>query len=226
MKKIISFSLWGSVKNYTIGAIRNAELAPKIYPDWVCRFYVDPASVPGEVLNTLVNLGCEVAPMSAGNFTATLWRFLPASDSDVALMLSRDTDSRLTERERIAVEEWLASGKSFHIIRDHPDHQYRIMAGMWGCRCANLRDMKDLIEKAVLEDRRQVDQDFLLKHVYPRVRDDCFIHDEFNIFLDEVVHVIPHARYNYEHIGGYVDAYERTSGSHRLALKRWLDIHG
>ena len=39
-KKIISYSLWGNEPMYTIGAIRNAELAKEIYPDWVCRFYI------------------------------------------------------------------------------------------------------------------------------------------------------------------------------------------
>jgi len=34
MKKIISFSLWGDNPVYTQGAIRNAELAKEIYPDW------------------------------------------------------------------------------------------------------------------------------------------------------------------------------------------------
>jgi len=37
MKKIISFSLWGDNPIYTQGAIRNAELAKEVYPDWVCR---------------------------------------------------------------------------------------------------------------------------------------------------------------------------------------------
>ena len=31
--KIISFSLWGQDPKYTIGAIRNAELAREIYQD-------------------------------------------------------------------------------------------------------------------------------------------------------------------------------------------------
>ena len=226
MKKIISFSLWGNNKNYTIGAIRNAERAPQIYPGWICRFYVDFSSVPGDIVNSLRNLGCEILPMGPGDFRATLWRFLPASDLEVEIMLSRDTDSRLTERERITVDEWLASGKSFHIIRDHPDHQYRILAGMWGCRGSALRDMVYLMANWKQENRRQVDQEFLLACVYPRIQNDCFIHDDFHMFSDEVVHSIPHVRYNYEHIGGYVDAYERTSGQHRLTLKRWLDQHG
>ena len=40
MKKIISFSLWGNHPVYVAGALRNAELASKIYPGWTCRFYL------------------------------------------------------------------------------------------------------------------------------------------------------------------------------------------
>lgn len=226
MKKIISFSLWGSDPNYTVGAVRNAELAPKIYPGWICRFYVDPNSVPQGIVDVLRNFGCEIILMGLGDYRATLWRFLPASDLDAEIMLSRDTDSRLTERDRIAVDEWLESGKGFHIIRDHPDHQYRILAGMWGCRCAILRDMLSLIEKEKLENWRQVDQDFLLRCVYPRVRDDCFVHDEFNMFPGEEVYRIKHTRVDCEHIGEYIYANGGRSEAHCKSLKRWLDLKG
>ena len=37
-------------------------------------------------------------------------------------MLSRDCDSRLNKREKLAVDELLKSDKNFHIMRDHPWH--------------------------------------------------------------------------------------------------------
>ncbi len=55
MKKIISFSLWGDNPKYTIGAIRNAELTPIIYPGWISRFYCGE-SVPTEIIKTLISL--------------------------------------------------------------------------------------------------------------------------------------------------------------------------
>ena len=41
MTKIISFSLWGDKPQYVVGAIKNAELAKEIFPEWKCRFYID-----------------------------------------------------------------------------------------------------------------------------------------------------------------------------------------
>ncbi len=36
MAKIISLSVWGSKPQYSVGAIKNIELAEKIFPDWKC----------------------------------------------------------------------------------------------------------------------------------------------------------------------------------------------
>ena len=44
-----------------------------------------------------------------------IWRFLPSLDPEVEVMMSRDLDSRLTEREAVAVREWLESGKE-HLV--------------------------------------------------------------------------------------------------------------
>ncbi len=30
--RVVSFTLWGSAPRYTVGAVRNAELAPAVYP--------------------------------------------------------------------------------------------------------------------------------------------------------------------------------------------------
>lgn len=40
MKKVISFSLWRDKNIYNIGAIKNADDAVTIYPDFECWFYV------------------------------------------------------------------------------------------------------------------------------------------------------------------------------------------
>lgn len=39
-KKIVSFVVFGSKREYTFGAIENAKLIDKIYPGWIGRFYI------------------------------------------------------------------------------------------------------------------------------------------------------------------------------------------
>lgn len=179
MKKIVSFSLWGDNPKYTIGALYNAELVSDIYPGWIARFYVG-SSTPANVSRKLERAGSEVILMNEpGDWKGMFWRFYPAGEEDVEVMLSRDADSRLNLREKAAVDEWLASDKDFHIMRDHPAHSAPIMGGMWGARGNILKDIKKMIDEYQKGDFWQVDQNFLRQKIYPLVKDKSFVHDEF-----------------------------------------------
>ena len=125
--------MWGNNPKYTIGAIKNAQLLNTIYPGWIAWFYCGN-SVPEEIVEYLNSSeNCEVFRMNEpGNWMGTFWRFYPASIEEVDVMLSRDCDSRLNKREKLAVDEWLKSDKNFHIMRDHPWHNTEILAGLWG----------------------------------------------------------------------------------------------
>ena len=148
MKRIISFSLYGEDPKYTVNAIVNALLAPVIYPGWTCRFHVDD-TVPPPVVAALRSLpAVEVAEM--GRHTdakAMFWRFLPAAEPDLDALISRDTDSWLSRREAVCVEEWLDSGRDFHILRDHCYHSHAIMGGLWGVRGGVLPDLPAWIDE-------------------------------------------------------------------------------
>jgi protein O-GlcNAc transferase len=183
MKKIISFSLWGDNPKYTIGAIENAKLAKTIYPDWVCRFYVG-TSTPDKIWDELYDMdNTEMINMDIdGDWSGMFWRFYPASENDVDVFIVRDTDSRLSNREKEAVDEWLSSDKGLHIMRDHPYHNSLIMGGMWGMKKNTFPKMKELIGIYKGGDFWQVDQNFLNEMVYPLCKNNTFIHDEFMNF--------------------------------------------
>ena len=115
---------------------------------------------------------------------------MPASNPDVKFFISRDLDSRISERGEVAVEEWIQSGLDYHIIRDHPvGHGWPMNAGMWGCKGGTLPDIKDLIKKYINGKdftNKSIDQCFLRDIVHPRTKDNLLLHDEY---------------YNYEGIG-------------------------
>jgi hypothetical protein len=203
MNKIISFSLWGNNPKYTIGAIRNAEIAKELYPDWICRFYCGK-SVPSDVLTTLKNMNnVEIIEMSEdGNWTGMFWRFMACEDSDV--MISRDTDSRLSLREKLAVDDWLMSNKDFHIMRDHPYHTAVILGGMWGCRNGILKDIKKDIDDFSKGNFWQVDQNFLKEKVYPKIINNSYIHASFCNFETHCVE-FSSIRINKEFVGDVFD---------------------
>lgn len=178
--KIISFSLWGSDPKYNIGALRNAELAARLYPEWTCRFYCG-SSVPRETIETLrprKNVDLVIRP-EPGDWRGLFWRFAAASDQGVHVMISRDTDSRLSRRERDAVEAWLETGLPFHVMRDHKDHGVPILGGLWGARRDAVPDLDNLIFSWEKTDRWGPDQDFLGEVVAPRVRHAWVEHDPY-----------------------------------------------
>ena len=179
--KVIAFSLWGDNPKYNVGAIKNAELAKVVYPGWVCRFYVG-ASVPQETIDVLEAFdNTEVVKKDDyDDWRGMYWRFLPASEPDVEVMLSRDTDSRLNTREAAAVEQWLNSDRTFHVMRDHPAHCIGILGGMWGAKKGAVPNMKELINEHLKDDIRWgIDQDFLCSIVEPLVRPNWMEHDAF-----------------------------------------------
>lgn len=178
--KVIAFSLWGDDPKYTIGALKNADIASNLYPDWRCRYYVGQ-SCPDDIVEGLMSRdNCDVIRMEhQGDWTGMFWRFLSASDPLVEVMLSRDTDSRLNKREKEAVDEWLKSDKTFHIMRDHPYHGTEILGGMWGAKRGCIADIGTLIDNYVKGDFWQVDQNFLRDIIYNKVKDTCMVHDEF-----------------------------------------------
>jgi hypothetical protein len=199
MKKVISFSLWGDNPKYTIGAIRNAELTSIIYPGWISRFYCGE-SVPTEIIKTLISLpNTEVIMMDVdGDWTGMFWRFYACEDSEI--MLSRDTDSRLSLREKLAVDEWLNSDKDFHIMRDHPYHNTEILGGMWGVRNGLLKNIKELINDYTKGDFWQVDQNFLREKIHPLVVNKNFTHDSYLNYTPDSK-PFPSERINREFVG-------------------------
>lgn len=203
-KRLISFVLWGSDPKYTQGAIRNAELARDLYPGWTPRFYV-ASSVPSAIIDKLLELNAEVLAVDhPGNWTSMFWRFAPAAEADVAAMISRDCDSRLSMREKVAVDAWMQSDKGFHIMRDHPFHKYPIMGGMWGVKAGVLSNLDALLEKFPQHNTWGVDQAFLSDVIFPIVKDNCLIHDEF--FQAKL---FPTPRASGEYVGEIYDQYDK-----------------
>lgn len=178
MKQVIAYSLYGSQERYTIGAIKNAILATRHFAGYTVRFYTG-ASVPESIKQTLrlfphVQLVEEYGPE---DHRAKLWRFQALADTEFDVVLSRDADARLTRRERIAHEEFLASGLDFHIMKDHPTgHDYQISAGMFAARTRAIPD--DLKETEEAANYYTADQDWLATYIWPLIKESVLIHDE------------------------------------------------
>jgi hypothetical protein len=147
------------------------------------------------------------------------WRFLPASESNVSVMISRDCDSRLSLREKLAVDEWLNSDKNFHIMRDHPCHGIEILGGMWGVKYPYLIDMKNHINNFDKGNFWQIDQIFLKNIIYPIIKDGIYVHDEFFDF-NKNANNFPSNREDLMFVGEIFDENDNPIMEHRNMLKK------
>jgi hypothetical protein len=131
---VVSFSVFGSDPKYCVGAIKNIDLAEKYYPDWTCLIWHDK-TVPNEYLREIEKRkNVQLINASELKMPGRYWRFNCFQLKDIQTFCVRDTDSRLSQREVDAVEQWIQSEKSLHIMRDHPHHNFPVMAGMWAFR--------------------------------------------------------------------------------------------
>lgn len=219
MVKVISFSLWGKKPQYNVGAIKNAIIALKFYPDYECWFYVHKETVPKETIEELQKMKNTKIIFKTGDLNKNkpmTWRFEAIDDPNVEIMLSRDTDTRILLREKLAVDEWIQSKKLFHIMRDHPHHIFYILGGMFGTKkIKNIPSWKKLIDEKINQtSSRDYDQIFLKKFIYPIIKKNSLIHYNFHKYPGEVAKNFP-IQYckDYYYVGGYV--YEDDSVSQR-----------
>ncbi|MFD2176848.1 hypothetical protein [Veronia pacifica] len=182
-RNVVSFSLFGSNPKYCETAILNAEAMSDIYPDWIMQVFYDE-TVPTHVLERLKQLDVEltnVADVNAEHMPGTFWRFLALENIQNDIVLCRDIDSIVCERERVLVDEWLASRKAFHVIRDWFGHTDLILAGLWGTRFGLLTGIREMIEHYLKHAGDNVksthaDQFFLAEYIWPRIRHSCCHH--------------------------------------------------
>ncbi len=182
-RDFVSFSLWGADPRYTIGAMVNARLVGELLPGWSARFALGP-DVPQAVVDDLAACGAEIVSDADGaGVSPMMRRFLVHDESGVGRYLSRDTDSRLTSREAGAIAEWVASGRPYHIIRDHPFHHELVHGGLWGGTAGRDFAMRDAIDRFQADHtndwRYGGDQRFLGAHLHPWVRGRALVHDSY-----------------------------------------------
>lgn len=205
--KVISYSLFGTSERYTINMIINAEIAAKIYPDWQVWVYYDE-SVPSYIIDRLKkynNVSVKKQPFTE-NWSRLMWRFYAYDDPQVNLCIFRDADSYLSQREKDAVDQWLSTEKSIHIMREvYPGHNSKIMAGMWGLRRND--KIKSISDMCITyadgnENSYFMDQHFLNNIIYPLYNDDKVVHDPYsNLRYNDATHEWSSMTYNNQYIG-------------------------
>jgi len=215
-KNIIAYSLWGDHPMYWVGALRNIEQAKRYFPGWICRFYIDK-NCKNELIESIKDDNVETILVdSKDSFHGMFWRFYASEEDTTNIYLSRDCDSRFSDREIFAIKEWLESDKDFHIMRDHPYHTVPILGGMWGSRNGLMRKigLTKMIESWNQFQRKGIDQDFLGKYVYPLVYRFALEHSEFGLNFGNDIRPFPTSRKNFEFVGEIYDENDVRNPEH------------
>ena len=222
--KIIAFSLFGDNPIYTIGAIKNAELKQTFFADWQMNVYYNK-TVPKEIIKELSEFK-NVKTFSTAQdmgFVNTMWRFLPAANTEAEFFISRDLDSRISKRGEVAVEQWMKSGLEYHIIRDHPvGHGWPMNAGMWGCKGGTIPNMRHLIKNYIKDKNftnKSLDQWFLKDVIHPMAIKSLLLHDEYYNY-EGIGQAIPRDRKldDFAFIGESVDENDEPRGDQRSSI--------
>lgn len=216
----MSSSSSSSNSRYYDGVIANAELLPQVYPGWTMRIYHDDTA-PAELLDilrkksgvVLVDVKHTVGKSGVVDLSnisnKMMWRFAVASDPTVERYCIRDVDSRLGDRERYAVDEWIESGRKFHVIRDHPSHGNFVMSGGLWCGTADavpdmvkrIRNFQSQAESTFETSGYMKDMDFLRDEIWPLAKHSMLHHDSFTCNNYNDARGFPSLRRGGEHVG-------------------------
>ena len=208
---VVSFSFYGDPatphhksKQYFAGIQNNLDSLPQFYPGWTMRLYHD-LTKEDPLLQDLCSLACSNNHLDlcyvrnlpgtpfqdASRVFPMNWKFFPVIDEQVSVMLPRDLDSIVSEREAAAVSEWLQSNASFHIMRDHPDQGIPMLGSMWGWKEDGKGESRKRWKQAWREGLKDKlawagrgewgpDQTFLRRYVWRWAKKDAISHDSYH----------------------------------------------
>lgn len=183
LRKVFSFSLYGNVQKYFKGLLLNCTQINKIYPDFWIYVYLGndfDKIIMDNKFDEFKNL-VFIETEKSGHEVAS-YRFFAIDRPEVGIMLSRDLDSQINARDQYCINEFLKSDKKFQIIRDHPAHGTHILAGMWGIKKGLLNfNIEHKFSKFLKEGDIIFgsDQMFLSIYIYPLIKQNAIIFDEY-----------------------------------------------
>jgi hypothetical protein len=217
MVNAFSFCLYGPTKPiYHDGFLENLVLIKTHYPGWVVYLYLGSDTDAAFRERMLADPTVRVRDTAIAGAKNMVHRFFAIDEPDVDVCFFRDADSRIHWKDRWAINNFMKTGYTCHIIRDQPDHNARIMGGLWGLRKGAVPSMRALWSgwtpaSAGYGDPNDlegygVDQNFACLAVYPRVAEQALVHFSHNQFRSETRAVRFPFRYTNDVYCGRVEA--------------------
>lgn len=183
--KVFSFCIFGNQQKYLDGLIKNIEIINKEFPDFYIWIY-SGTSITAEYIKKLETFhNIKYIQTKYDDMKLAYIRLLPIEDQNVEIFFSRDTDSRITERDIWCINEFIKSDKKYHTIRDHYYHKSNIMVGLFGAKQNNITISDKFIELDNSNGVYNIDVDFMNKYLWDTIKDNLLIHTNIVAFKDE-----------------------------------------
>jgi hypothetical protein len=173
--------------------IINAKNISQRFPFFRTQIYIAD-DVPQDIRQTLQNIpSVRLVHVIRKDGIANMFdRFKAIDEPECSLMLVRDADSRIHDRDAACIEDFLTSDKDLHIIRDYPFHGTPILGGLWGIRKSALTNpISTMIDKWIGENTdfpKGIDQTFLAEVIYPLFISTALIHDRAGFYESSECH--------------------------------------
>ena len=219
--KIISYTIFGEEQWYRNGLIKNIEIAKNLFSDWTVRVYISN-KVEKEFIRKVSKYSNVELVIKNENypFEGLLWRILPMEEGHDAVIV-RDCDTRLFQRDKNLVDDWIASDFKYHICRDNPGSYNVILGGLWGGKKSKLDLEKNFHtwREDYIKNKNSFylwDIDFLRRYVYPVIRKNLVVYTE---------HVKMECEYNVRKIPGERGNYNGTIISLGMYIPEDFDIN-
>lgn len=184
LRIVIAFSLYGNAERYFGGLLENCRQINEIYPNFWIYVYLGndfDRSIMNGKFDEFKNL-MFIETGKSGHEVMS-YRFFAIDRPEVGIAFSRDLDSRINLRDQYCINQFIKSPRRFQIIRDNIMHGIRILGGMWGIKKGMLSFKIQSsfntfrLKTPVIE--HGTDQDFLGEFIYPIVRFDSLVFDEY-----------------------------------------------
>jgi len=213
--KIISYCLFGQEQWYKNGLLENIKLAKILFEGWVVRVYASYQIEKDYLrkINSFANVQL-IIKKEKYPFEGLLWRMLPMQEGHDAVIV-RDCDTRLFQRDKNLVDDWMSLNFKYHICRDNPGSNNVILAGLYGGKKPKL-EIEDKWHKwreNYVKGKKSLylwDNDFLRKYIYPHIWRDLIVYSEHvRMECEKNVKKIPGERGIYNgtiiQLGMYID---------------------
>lgn len=211
--KVVSFCIYGSNEKYCRGLLENIIIIKNKLPNFYVFIYVGNG-VPENYINLYSSYDkVKLIYTNRIGHDNMINRFFAIDEDNVELMIVRDADSRIHNRDLWCIHHFISSHFAAHTIRDHPDHQAKIMGGLWGLKKGLLNDkIKNIYSfynnKSSVINQMQHDQYFLRNAIYNLIKKYLIIYTndhKLTLENDENICLIPFPIENNDFCGQVVE---------------------